>query len=118
MSFADILQHLVDCDQWLFTKIKSPELKSIRGTAGCSEGTTRNGYLRMMQELRDTGASRKELINSLSERDVSRKIFDDRFNSEVEIWWVIMRGNIDHEIHHRGQLAVYLRCVNESLGRT
>ena len=28
-------------------------------------------------------------------------------------WWLILRANLDHEIHHRGALAVYLRVLNE-----
>ena len=29
---------------------------------------------------------------------------------EVSVWWIIVRGNLDHEIHHRGQLS-YLRAI-------
>ena len=30
---------------------------------------------------------------------------------EVSVWWIIVRGNLDHEIHHRGQLSSYLRAI-------
>jgi uncharacterized damage-inducible protein DinB len=43
------------------------------------------------------------------------KIYDDRFNDEVSIEWIILRGNLDHEIHHRGQIAVYLRMLIDNL---
>jgi uncharacterized damage-inducible protein DinB len=38
---------------------------------------------------------------------------DDRFGGEVTLWWTIVRGNLEHEAHHRGQIAVYLRIVND-----
>jgi uncharacterized damage-inducible protein DinB len=31
---------------------------------------------------------------------------------EVTIWWIIVRGNLDHETHHRGQLSVYLKPLS------
>ena len=32
---------------------------------------------------------------------------------EVSVWWIIVRGNLDldHEIHHRGQLSSYPRAI-------
>lgn len=46
--------------------------------------------------------------------DAVRKstIFDKRFGKKVTIWWIIIRGNLDHEIHHRGQLSVYLKLLS------
>ena len=40
-------------------------------------------------------------------------IYDDRYNDMVSIEWVILRGNLDHEIHHRGQIAAYLRVLQD-----
>ena len=28
------------------------------------------------------------------------------------MWWIIVRGNLDHETHHRGQIAAYLRMLD------
>jgi uncharacterized damage-inducible protein DinB len=35
---------------------------------------------------------------------------DSRFG-EVTVWWVIVRGNLDHEIHHRGFIGAYLKML-------
>jgi uncharacterized damage-inducible protein DinB len=111
MSFADILQHLIDCDNWLFQKLKTPNLASIRGAVGQAEMESRDDFERLLDEYRATGNLRTSLISNLSEGNMSRVIPDDRFGGEVETWWVIVRGNLDHEIQHRGQLAAYLRIL-------
>ena len=38
---------------------------------------------------------------------------DDRFGGDVSLWWVVVRGNLDHEAHHRGQLATLLRIIED-----
>jgi uncharacterized damage-inducible protein DinB len=52
-------------------------------------------------------------LGSLEKEKMGTKIYDDRFDKDVSIEWIILRGNLDHEIHHRGQLAVYLRTLND-----
>ncbi|MBN1682093.1 hypothetical protein JW865_00900 [Candidatus Bathyarchaeota archaeon] len=51
------------------------------------------------------------MIIELSQNDYSRKIYDSRFNDNVTVWWIIVRGNLDYEIHHRGQLVAYHRIL-------
>jgi uncharacterized damage-inducible protein DinB len=54
-------------------------------------------------------ADKISVLETFSSDQLEEKIPDDRFGGEVTKWWVIVRGTIDHEIHHRGQLATYLR---------
>jgi len=114
MSFADIAQHLIDCDKWLFEKLKNPGLKSITGKAGTAQVQSHGEYLQLLEALKRIGAMRAELIKHLNGRDWSNLIFDDRVFGKVEVWWLIVRGNLDHEIHHRGQIATYLRLMRLS----
>jgi uncharacterized damage-inducible protein DinB len=111
MSSADIAYHLIETDEWLFKKIELRNLKSILGNSGTVEIKTRNDYLNLIEELINSGKKRTEIILSLSDRGFREKIYDDRFGKEVSIWWIIVRGNLDHEIHHRGQLSSYLRAI-------
>ncbi len=113
LSFADIAQHLVDADNWFFQKLQTPELPSMKGRACSVHLPDRAAWDDLIKKLSDVGKHRRSLIESLSGSDLSRRIFDDRFGGEVEIWWVIVRGNLDHETHHRGQLAAYLRLAGE-----
>jgi len=111
MSSADIAYHLIETDEWLFKKIELKNLKSILGNSGTVEINTRNDYLKLIGQLNNSGEKRAELIRSLDDRGFEEKIYDDRFGKEVSVWWIIVRGNLDHEIHHRGQLSTYLRAI-------
>ncbi len=112
MSFAELAQHLVDTDEWLFKKMEVKTLDPIVGYAGVVEITDRAEYLALLDALIRTGAQRCALLESLTEDQLDEKIFDARFGGQVSLWWIIVRGNLDHEIHHRGQLATYLRAMD------
>lgn len=111
MSFADLARHLLDADEWLFKKLAERALEPMVGRAGSAGEIARAGYLELLDRLEETGRWRAELITALSPEQLAEPVFDRRFGGEVTVWWVIVRGNLDHEIHHRGQIAVYLRMA-------
>lgn len=111
MSFADLVQHILDTDVWLLRKLQERELEPILGAPGISAVSTRKEYLELLHRLRESGEARSEYIGELSSDQIREKIFDARFEGEVTAWWIIVRGNLDHEIHHRGQTATYLRLL-------
>ncbi len=113
LSFADIAKHLIDCDNWLFQKLKNNSLESIRANSSSFIVNNRQEYLDLLQNLFQTGKEREKRIERIEKEDWNRQIYDDRFNGDVSVWWLIMRGNLDHEIHHRGQLASYLRVLKD-----
>jgi uncharacterized damage-inducible protein DinB len=111
MSFADLARHLIDADEWLFTKLQVRTLEHMVGRVGIAGEVTRAGYLDLLARLEETGRQRSDLIADLTPEQLAEPIFDRRFGGEVTVWWVIVRGNLDHEVHHRGQIAVYLRMM-------
>ena len=111
MSFADIAQHILDSDLWLFQKLEIRTLRPIQGSAGATHISARQDYLDILDRLEQAGSRRTELIQGLSLEQMDERIVDQRFGGEVSVWWVIVRGNLDHETHHRGQLATYLRVA-------
>ena len=113
MSFADIAQHLIDADDWLFKKLEVKDLEPLTGRSGIARIDNRDDYLSLLESLENRGRQRSELIESLTETQLAEHIYDRRFGGEVAVWWIIVRGNLDHEIHHRGQIAVYLRVLTE-----
>jgi uncharacterized damage-inducible protein DinB len=113
LSFAEITKHLIDCDNWLFEKIKNPDIKSIETETAIMEYCDRKEYKSLINNLKQILRTKVEFIGTFDEDKLKTKIFDDRFNSEVSINWIILRGNIDHEIHHRGQIAAYLRVLKD-----
>jgi len=111
MSFADVAQHLCDADLWLFEKLQNASLPPLRGAAHRVITTDRNDYLAILGELAQTGRRRAALLEGMTADRLSEKLFDHRFGGPVTVWWIIVRGNLDHEIHHRGQIAAFLRIV-------
>jgi hypothetical protein len=115
MSFADLARHLIDADEWLFEKLVNPALEPMVGRAGLAGEATRAGYLELLARLEETGRQRFDLIAGLSPARLAELIFDRRFGGEVSVWWIVVRGNLDHEVHHRGQIAVYLRLAETAV---
>lgn len=113
MSFADLAQHLIDADNWLFEMLRTKNLEPIVGKPHLVEVARRDQYLDLLDELEQTGARRAEMLESITDTQLSEMIFDRRFGREVSAWWIILRGTLDHEIHHRGQIVVYLRAINQ-----
>jgi uncharacterized damage-inducible protein DinB len=109
MSFADTARHLLNADQWLFNHLEK-SIPAIQGEAGVENIKSRDEYDDLLDQLEETGRQRASLLRTLTDDRYSEIIFDERFG-EVTVWWVIVRGNLDHEIHHRGQVAAYLRMV-------
>ncbi|UCH65452.1 MAG: hypothetical protein JSW63_12745 [Ignavibacterium sp.] len=114
LSFAEIASHLIDTDEWLIKKLNHPATKSIVAEKGSIKACNRKDFNSLILGLEKGIEKKIELIISLEEEKIKSKIYDDRFNDEVSIEWIILRGNIDHEIHHRGQIAAYLRALEDN----
>ena len=113
LTIAEITKHLIDCDYWLFEKISNESLKSTIPETNSYHVNNRKEFEILSDELIITQKQRNRLIENLNSEDFLRKMYDDRFNDMVTIWWIIVRGNLDHEIHHRGQITLYLKLLQE-----
>ena len=111
LSFAEIAQHLIDSDEWTINKIKDPTIKSILAEEGSIVDCSHKEFSRLISTLEESLDRKIKFIDSLSKEKMESKIYDDRFSSKVSIEWILLRGTLDNEIHHRGQLAVYLRML-------
>ena len=112
MSIADVVHHLIECDYWTIEKLRNPGLKAIDGVVNAIQIKSRKDFNELVEKLTAALIHKIEFFRNLSVSDLEIKMYDDRFGEEVNIWWIIMRGNIDHEIHHRGQLSAYLQMIN------
>ena len=111
MNVADLAQHLIDADEWLFKKLELSTLPPIVGKPGFVQVQNRDRYQDIISQLERTGQRRAAMLEQITDRQLSELISDDRFGAEVTAWWIIVRGNLDHEIHTRGQIAAYLSAM-------
>jgi uncharacterized damage-inducible protein DinB len=118
MSIADLAQHLIHADDWLFHKLADPSVQIIAGNPGEVTITRRNQYEALLSQLVETGKTRAELLTNMTDDELSKRIPDDHYGggTNSSVWWILVRANLDHEIHHRGALAVYLRVLKEREG--
>ena len=113
LSFAEIVKHLIELDDWTIHKINDPTINSILPEKRSLDNCSKEYFKDLIHEL-DKSLERKiKFINTLDEEKMQAKIYDDRFNGEVSIEWIFLRGNLDHEIHHRGQITVFLRVLKD-----
>jgi len=113
LSFAEIAKHLIKSDEWTIKKINEPAIKSILPEKGSIEHCSRKEFSSLILELEKCLERKIKFIDSFGKEKMENRIYDDRFNGDVSIEWIILRGNIDHEIHHRGQIAAYLRVLKD-----
>ncbi len=113
MSFADLAQHLIDADDWLFKKLEVHELQPMQGQPGLARVGCHDEYLQLVARLNRAGEARSALIESLPCDMWNHEIPDERFGGKVSVWWILLRGNLDHEIHTRGQIALYLTLYSD-----
>ena len=111
MSFADVAFHLAEADQWLFRKLAEPGLPPMVGRAGTTNISAREQFTALCDELEALGRQRAAVLESLTAAQLDATVLDQRFGGVVTFWWVVVRGNLDHEVHHRGQIAVWLRAA-------
>jgi uncharacterized damage-inducible protein DinB len=111
MSFADTARHLIQCDQKMLRKLKNKDRSTMKDNIVIEDLISRDEYDMILAELEDLGARRAEMLADMTEDRFSEELYDDRFGGMVTAWWIIVRGNLDHEIHHRGQIAAWLRTI-------
>ena len=111
MSFGDLVFHLIEADEWLFRKLAEPSLAPMVGRAGTTFISAPAEWAALCARLEETGRRRAALLKSLSTPQLGAIVPDQRFPAPVTVWWVIVRGNLEHEVHHRGQLIAWLRAA-------
>ena len=118
MSIADLVEHLFQADQWLLRKIADPGIEVIAGNPGAVTVGRREQYDLLVKRLQEVGMERAGLVRNMTDQDLAKRIPDGYYGRgpDSSLWWILVRANLDHEIHHRGALAVYLRVMKEMDG--
>jgi len=105
-SFGDILRHLGAIERYMFAE--NARLRPSRYPGHGRE--LADGYDAVFAYLDRTHAEAVEIFAGLSPADLQRKCMTPG-GIEITVWkW--LRSMIEHEIHHRGQLYLYLSMLD------
>jgi uncharacterized damage-inducible protein DinB len=109
LGFVDVLKHLVDADQWLFNWLDGKG--STPGVVIAPGDASPSAWDSLLAQFSKSGQERTHRIRALGAEDFKARQFDLGPRGVVMLPHLILRCNIDHEIHHRGavQLALRLR---------
>jgi len=105
-SFGDILRHLGAIERYMFA-----ENAMLRPSRYPGHGRElADGYAEVFAYLDRTHAEAVEIFAGLSPSDLQRKCTTPG-GTEIAVWkW--LRSMIEHEVHHRGQLYLYLSMLD------
>jgi len=112
MSFAHIVQHLIDVDELFFSLGTSKE-KRFQWKLGSEEAhltLKKSDYGAKIEKLKEYQQKRHTLISSFDDSRMNEEIADEE-GEKMTFWWFIMRKVLEHEIYHRGQIAAYLKVL-------
>ncbi|MBL7128331.1 MAG: DinB family protein [Ignavibacteria bacterium] len=114
MSFADIAQHIIDCDLALIESFHTKNIGSNLGKAHSALTDKYNALKDLIEKLEETKNKRAVFIEGLNQNDLSEIVSTDRKEGEQQLTMeLLILTMLDHETHHRGQLSVYLKMIGK-----
>jgi uncharacterized damage-inducible protein DinB len=104
-SFGDILRHLASTERYMFAE--NARLQPARYPGHGPELAA--GYTAVFEYFARTHAEAVVIFAALSPDDLQRRCVTPG-GAELAVWkW--LRAMVEHEIHHRGQIYVYLAML-------
>lgn len=101
-SIGDQIRHIAAIERYMFAETIAGRTSSYHG---CSKDLA-DGYENVMNYFNELHRQSLEIFKKLTDEDLHRKCLTPG-NAEMSVWkW--LRAMVEHEIHHRGELYVYL----------
>jgi uncharacterized damage-inducible protein DinB len=112
MSFADVALHLVEIDREMVRLVEKGFKTKNLGKSGKINIRNRKHYLNLIDKLEKMKKIRCNFITSLTNANLARKIkVDSTSGKKIEDIGYLIYRILDHEAHHRGQIAVWLNHI-------
>jgi uncharacterized damage-inducible protein DinB len=106
MNFADLADHILQCDYALLKIFETKLIGANVGKAGQRHIETRPEFDNLIGELKQLRKTRHEFIGTMTESDFDVIIDAERIPAGILI--LEMLEMLDHKVHHRGQMALAL----------
>jgi len=105
-TLGDLMRHLASAERWMFAE--NAQRKPSRYPGHGKE--LADGYDDIVKYMRDMHEQAMGIFRGLSEDDLNAKCVTPG-GAEITVWkW--MRLMVEHEIHHRGQIYLYLGLLD------
>jgi uncharacterized damage-inducible protein DinB len=107
-TFADLIRHIASIERYMYAE--NVQLKPSRYPGNGKE--LADGYDNVIAYMARVHEESMEIFGRLSDEDLQRKC---KTPAETEITvskW--LRAMVEHEIHHRGQIYIYLSMIEVS----
>ncbi len=105
-TLGDLMRHLASAERWMFAENARRRASVYRGHGK----ELADGYDGIVAYMRAMHEEAMAIFRSLSDDDLNAKCVTPG-GAEITVWkW--MRLMIEHEIHHRGQIYLYLAMLD------
>lgn len=105
-TIGDQIRHIAAIERYMYGETISGRKSAYQG---CGKELA-DGYKTIIAFFNEMHRQTLEIIRNLSDEDLNRKCLTPPGN-EISVWkW--LRAMIEHEIHHRGELYIYLNLLD------
>ena len=104
-TFADLIRHLAAIERYMYAE--NAQLKPSRYPGHGKE--LADGYENVLAYMDEKHKESMEIFSKLSDEDLQKRCKTPG-DAEIAVWkW--LRAMVEHEIHHRGQIYLYLSMI-------
>jgi uncharacterized damage-inducible protein DinB len=104
-TVGDQIRHIATIERYMFAETIAGRKSAY---AGCGKELA-DGYENVVNYFNELHRQSLDIFGHLSDADLQRKCVTPG-NAEMRVWkW--MRAMVEHEIHHRGELYIYLNLL-------
>jgi uncharacterized damage-inducible protein DinB len=104
-TIADQIRHIAAMERYMFAETIAGRKSAYRG---CGKEWV-DGYENILKYFNDLHNESLEIFIRLNDNDLHRKCITPA-NTEITVWkW--LRALVEHEIHHRAELYIYLNLL-------
>lgn len=106
-TFADLIRHLAAIERYMYAE--NAQLKPSRYPGHGAE--LADGYEAVLDFFDEMHSESVDILRRLTDEDLKKKCITPG-GAAISVWkW--LRAMIEHEVHHRGQLYLYLGMIGE-----